>query len=80
MPAASPSPEPIEARRCRAAFVLTRKALQEAIKHGGPNAKLHCGDLLNVLDMFAVGQMDHTLDQDESAVTGPHHLLPPSVQ
>ena len=59
---------------------MTRKALQEAIKHGGPNAKLHCGDLLNVLDMFAVGQMDHALNDGERGVTGPHHFLPPSAQ
>ena len=38
---------------------MTLENVREASKPDGPFAKLLCVDRLNVLDKFAVGQMDH---------------------
>jgi hypothetical protein len=72
--------EPLQARRDRAAFVMLRKMFSEAVRIGGPNAKVHGGDVLGVLDMFADGSFDHVLDKGEDAVTGPAYPLRPSAQ
>ena len=70
----------LEARRYRAAFVAVRACLKQAVQAGGPNVKMHVGDMLRILDAFADGTLDNQLDEGENAVTGPFYNFPPSVQ